>query len=1237
MTFRAISSYFKPLPSRLTPHLNHLSSPISPSFAPFRAPAPPHLPSPASTPAAPGPPFRDSPLSSLPLSSSSLPIPSILSYNVHSLSFYSSDSRSLLRRTLIHSSVSDFAKDHDIICLQETHLASSETFAFASLPNCIISRNNLDMSHAGTLIIDTPSIIATHEGSDVPLPPIARGRVQLRRYLPRSNTHSPFQLFNVYFKSGGDFSFNASLIKAISNVDRSIPTFLCGDLNFIESRDDSTSASPLLPPTSFVNAWDTFKALFNLFDPLHTSHTFYHISNNPTSPYSWSSRLDRFLIPSSLAHNPTITPFVSIPNHHTNLKVASSNRLSSFSDHLPIHLTYESDDTSQRGPSIPTWLASSPEFAANLRKLWTPSNRAGAYSQLRSYKKVLFKAAKVTREEKIKTQSKPLSLSHHLTLLRQIQSVTQNSSTISSIISLSPSLSSLVSFVGNRWVDTGLLQATLGLLNEVSPPPKPHTSLAKALSLKAPTSRARVGPLRPSPDEEEVHSDHDRSRVAADFWGKIWAKRSNPPSHEERIAFLSSYPKTVNSSLIRNLDCASLIESIKRTSNSCAGPDGISFAAWRAAPDLAAPILLAVLKALSAGQPPPVGFNLGLLFLLPKKHTGLVADTRPLSVTNTDNRILAAAVAHSIMPAVLQLVDPSQKGFLDGRSGSDHTMAINKFFYEGVESRSDRLLFLLDTAKAFDSIDHDWIHLVLERMGFPPWLKLFVRGILSEVKVSPFFGGNTSTWIDIERGVKQGCPLSPLLFLLAYDPLLYSLSNTPNITCYAFADDLAITTFSILSIHPALSLIDLFSTLSGMGVNRNKSLVLSTSHPRKHPSIRSGLLSSPWPDLPLRSRGVHLGIAIGRDVTLDEIWDVPVNKAISRIKNSSHFIKSLPMSSRIAYVNIFIISIFSYVGLFFVLPHDTWKKVRGEISRAVIPYNGGGFTYETLTCATSHFNVKPALKDVWAFNISLLASRSPLISSKANYNNLPYIDVSYTKLITKHRDAAAVDFWRGHHLPDGTLVPLSSSSSSSLYDIILFDVFFDLSASHLANKLHTTLSPYTPSPPDPLSLLFSLSSALFSLSSVPPFLIFHHIYLINNALPTSRRTRHQLSIPLSSVSSCFFCGEYEDSYKHIYSSCYIISRARTLFLSSLRLPLPLPPHYTTPAENLRWEFPLAWTFLCGVDPNLVKPLLAFNFAVWKFRKPSMAARMERDPDWICARISELATNYHRMFPKSSPR
>ena len=271
-----------------------------------------------------------------------------------------------------------------------------------------------------------------------------------------------------------------------------------------------------------------------------------------------------------------------------------------------------------------------------------------------------------------------------------------------------------------------------------------------------------------------------------------------------RATYLRQYNKRIDTSQLEKPDLEGVRGAILLPKNTSPGPDGIPFAAWRATVDLAAPILHAVMNSLCSGQPPPAGFNHALLFLLPKKKTDLVFDTRPLSVTNTDNRILAALMAKVIMPSVLELIDLAQKGLGNGRSGADHTVDINEFFYEGVEEKIDRYLFLLDTAKAFDSIDHKWITLMLAKTKFPQWFQSFVKAALSEVRVAPFFGKSVTEWIPIERGVKQGCPLSPLLFIIAYDPLLHRLRSLTNISSYAFADDLAITSDNFDSVTPAL-------------------------------------------------------------------------------------------------------------------------------------------------------------------------------------------------------------------------------------------------------------------------------------------------------------------------------------------------------------------------------------------------------------------------------------------------
>ena len=204
-------------------------------------------------------------------------------------------------------------------------------------------------------------------------------------------------------------------------------------------------------------------------------------------------------------------------------------------------------------------------------------------------------------------------------------------------------------------------------------------NVLRAMAEKVPNSRPVLGPLRISPDDVPAQGPTDKSAMAKVFWSKVWDKRPSVPS-SDREKFLEGYHKQMDASLCSRPDVDLVTDIINRPNNSAPGPDGIPFAAWRAAPDLAAPLLLNVFDAIASGSLPPEGFNHGLLYLLPKKDTGLLADTRPLSVTNTDNRILAAVVARGIMPAVDALVEPSQRGFLADKNSTEHIVTIKLFY-----------------------------------------------------------------------------------------------------------------------------------------------------------------------------------------------------------------------------------------------------------------------------------------------------------------------------------------------------------------------------------------------------------------------------------------------------------------------------------------------------------------------------------------------------------------------------
>ena len=225
---------------------------------------------------------------------------------------------------------------------------------------------------------------------------------------------------------------------------------------------------------------------------------------------------------------------------------------------------------------------------------------------------------------------------------------------------------------------------------------KPHLGRKSRTLVNRPRSVARVvGVTKLQPEGIEPRStkltgtltqraNHSDTYLVS-YWSGVWAARPPLPA-DEADAFLRSYTKTIDSTTMPPPDLEAVLSSIRSSNNSTPGPDGIPFAAWRAAPDLSAPVL---------------GFNHGFLFLIPKKETGLVADTRPISVTNTDNRLLASTVARAIMHAVSAFLDPAQKGFLASTSGHSLTEDLNRFFYQGVVDNVQRFAFLLDTAKAF--------------------------------------------------------------------------------------------------------------------------------------------------------------------------------------------------------------------------------------------------------------------------------------------------------------------------------------------------------------------------------------------------------------------------------------------------------------------------------------------------------------------------------------------------------
>ena len=279
-------------------------------------------------------------------------------------------------------------------------------------------------------------------------------------------------------------------------------------------------------------------------------------------------------------------------------------------------------------------------------------------------------------------------------------------------------------------------------------------------------------------------------------------------------------------------------EAIKHAHETAVGPDGIPYRAYSCFEGSAEILFEAAQALLTADGPdPPPNFNVAFLCCLPKKpvktdpRSGDLYDaksTRPLSVVNTDNRIIASAMRLTLEPTISPCVSQMQRGFLQGRSMLSNIIDIDYHSLKVSLNSPHGALMLFDFEAAFPSVSHEYIFRVLQHIGLPSnWISAIRRLYVNNahwVRV----GGHSFPSFTANSGVRQGCPLSPLLFAVVVDVLLRRLEQLlPNSTVRAFADDTALVTDDFhktaASIHRIFAE---FASISCLRLNIPKTVLL---------------------------------------------------------------------------------------------------------------------------------------------------------------------------------------------------------------------------------------------------------------------------------------------------------------------------------------------------------------------------------------------------------------------------
>jgi hypothetical protein len=399
--------------------------------------------------------------------------------------------------------------------------------------------------------------------------------------------------------------------------------------------------------------------------------------------------------------------------------------------------------------------------------------------------------------------------------------------------------------------------------------------------------------------------------------------------------------------------------------------------------------------------------------------------------------------------------------------------------------------------------------------------------------------------------------------------LNFKLAPLDNIVVKAAADDLAIETNSIEDAVKAFPIIDDFTVASGLGINRDKTVILCAkdcSSVSFRPTLTQ-IQNSKWPLVKVVNSHKYLGILFGRKIQIDEIYAAPALKALDRATKFGPALRNLDTQRRILVFNVFVTPIFSFVQQFYMMPSSVLREYRSIMRRSISPFSGTAWPYSQLCAPTSCVGFKQPLRDPWVFGMTMILKNTDF-SNINSAIDLPWnLDGSFragqrmtcnwdSPVFSDHASLQLMEFLGPGYLNWDGLSQLPKLDATAIKKTVIEKLIVSYGDGNSASYTHNfgsdhtqhlcrRLAKFCSSDTDTLTQHYSKLPR-----KVPAFLITHYIKLLCGALNSDGERRKKFA-PDGSVHvgkcaenpfPCYLCnlGDTEvpgDSSKHIFGAC----------------------------------------------------------------------------------------------------
>ena len=386
---------------------------------------------------------------------------------------------------------------------------------------------------------------------------------------------------------------------------------------------------------------------------------------------------------------------------------------------------------------------------------------------------------------------------------------------------------------------------------------------------------------------------------------------------------------------------------MSRDITSAHGTDGIGYWALKLVPELGGELMATISKLIIKYKFMPTTWNTARTILLYKKgDENDLKNWRPLTIASCIYRTWTCALATCIQDinrSGSKLFDDNQKGFIKHKNGClEHSNMITEAICDANRNNKDIYIASLDLRDAFGSVPHEYIKFVLNEMEFPEEIKALIGDSYDKGTARVRIGSQESDIIHIHKGVKQGCPLSPLIFNFCMNPLLskveeigegYKIKDGCFLKIQAYADDIIIFASTREGLQTNLNIVDEFLRYAKVTVNTNKCHTMSYVYRDRKRYYEEEPFQIAGEDIPVSNLAESIEY-LGTDATTtNRIRKHGVLAGIERMKD---LVKQIANSMLTLNQKIYAIKTFAIPQLDYILTNKRIDlKVADEIDRLI--------------------------------------------------------------------------------------------------------------------------------------------------------------------------------------------------------------------------------------------------------------------------------------------------------------